>query len=75
MHTAQRELSLDELLKEASGLYKVVGRRQLYELARIFGLRPVEMHTIYLHKLSTGFVLPPLVVLNDLLNELDLLAC
>lgn len=59
----------NELLSRASRLYRFIGRAQLQSLSRIFEVSPEDMHLMYLHKLSTGLKLPPMLVAPELLEK------
>lgn len=58
----------DELLQDATSMFKYIGQRELKQLADIFELELVDLHLLYMHKLALGIQLPPLVVSAQLLE-------
>lgn len=60
---------IEDLLKSVVLTLKYVGRRELKNIAPIFDLSESEFHLWYLHKLSLGMKLPPMVVDAELLSE------
>lgn len=58
-----------ELFKEALRLYKVVGRKQLTEVAHIFNMNPAQVQAVHLGMLLNDEDLPMLSVQQDWLSQ------